>query len=280
MKKLLMILAAVGVILSLVGAARAAVVTFQFDPNDLVDLYPGSAGMSDVTGENKATQPNARRVHQVWANTFYETFYNPAAPHTQPDDYDTYVSWRGGLGAGEGIAAFNTWLLDNPNARSWGETIVARTDAPPGVAGAADGWTGEIIDNPWGAGYLVQWYTDDSTKYLRPGGADIGDFSFTVDAYVDTNENGWDESDPGVVMGESYRIWFGGANYGDGLDGQSVYFDDSGGFAAEFPTEAYGSGFEGVLDIKAIPEPATLIIWSLLGALGIVYGWRRRQRTA
>jgi len=27
-----------------------------------------------------------------------------------------------------------------------------------------------------------------------------------------------------------------------------------------------------------IPEPSTLLIWSLLAALGIVAGWRRRKR--
>lgn len=32
-----------------------------------------------------------------------------------------------------------------------------------------------------------------------------------------------------------------------------------------------------VLTQADIPEPTTLIIWSLLGALGIVYGWRRRK---
>lgn len=26
-----------------------------------------------------------------------------------------------------------------------------------------------------------------------------------------------------------------------------------------------------------VPEPATIVIWSLLGALGLVYGWRRRK---
>jgi hypothetical protein len=30
----------------------------------------------------------------------------------------------------------------------------------------------------------------------------------------------------------------------------------------------------------AVPEPATLIIWSLLGALGITIGWQRRRRAS
>jgi hypothetical protein len=31
---------------------------------------------------------------------------------------------------------------------------------------------------------------------------------------------------------------------------------------------------------EGVPEPATLIIWSLLGALGVALGWRRRKRAA
>jgi hypothetical protein len=40
----------------------------------------------------------------------------------------------------------------------------------------------------------------------------------------------------------------------------------------------------GLIDIGAyegsVPEPSTLIVWSLLGGLGIAVGWRRRKRTA
>ncbi len=38
----------------------------------------------------------------------------------------------------------------------------------------------------------------------------------------------------------------------------------------------------GVDDVRygVIPEPSTLIVWSLLGALGICFGWWRRKRSA
>ena len=36
----------------------------------------------------------------------------------------------------------------------------------------------------------------------------------------------------------------------------------------------------GALNTGVIPEPSTLIIWSLLGTLGIAVGWRRRRRAA
>jgi len=32
------------------------------------------------------------------------------------------------------------------------------------------------------------------------------------------------------------------------------------------------------MDVAPIPEPSTLIVWSLLGASGIGFGWRRRKR--
>jgi hypothetical protein len=34
------------------------------------------------------------------------------------------------------------------------------------------------------------------------------------------------------------------------------------------------------LDVAPIPEPSTLIIWSLLGSLGIGFGWWRRRKAA
>ena len=36
---------------------------------------------------------------------------------------------------------------------------------------------------------------------------------------------------------------------------------------------------ELVVDTQCIPEPTTLIIWSLLGGLAVTVGWRRRRRS-
>ena len=57
MKKLVTILAVLGMIL-VASASVQASVTPQLDPDDLIQLYPGSAGTSDAVGQNKATQPN------------------------------------------------------------------------------------------------------------------------------------------------------------------------------------------------------------------------------
>jgi hypothetical protein len=40
-----------------------------------------------------------------------------------------------------------------------------------------------------------------------------------------------------------------------------------------------GAGFDNPqLTINIVPEPATLLVWSLLAALGVAFGWRRRNR--
>lgn len=257
------------------GPAFSSVLTFQFDPNDLLGLYPGSAG-SDTPGGRKIDQPNARRLHQAWASTWFETFYNPPAPHTQPNDYNTYRNWLGGLGPGEGISAFNIWLLDNPAARSWGEKTVWNPAGPmpTGTADAAGNWYVSVDPNPWGPGFLVEWWTDNPAYYLRPGGADIGEFSFSGVAYHDNNSNGYDASDPEVAEGDTVRIWFG--SYTDA----SIHFDAS-GWGTDSPSysafPATGtSGWEGTLNIvAAVPEPATALLLGLgLAGLGI---WGRKR---
>ena len=185
MKKLIIICVMAGLISAGTHTVEAAYLTFEFTANDLIDLYN-----TDFSGLN-ATQENARRVHEVWAGTWYQTFADRLCPGTtQPDSGNTYLNWRDGLQTNEGLGSFSTWLHGDPGARSWGEILLADPDKPM-YATAESGWNVTIVDNPWdtgyGAGKIVVWYTTDPDLYIRPGGAVLGTFSFTADVYVDTN---------------------------------------------------------------------------------------------
>jgi len=277
-------LAALGLLLAVTGTAEA--ITLVFDPNDILDKYP-----SDSTGL-KVSQPNARRVHATWANTYYGTFSDALQDgHSQPEDYNTYMNWREGLGTDEGIAIFQSWFLNNSAAQSWGETTVLKPGSTVSAT-ASDGWNWRIIKDPYSSpGYVVQWWTTDSAKRLRPtdlGGVDIGEFSITANLMFDDDADGVGDRD--VELGDSVRWWLGALNDDDAPfyrdDTQAVYFDATGWgsrtayaeFAADMDGSGYGSGFEAVLESTAVPEPVTMA--GLVLGIGALGGYVRRRRKA
>jgi len=278
MKNLLIICAVAGVIMVSGITAKAEYLTFQFNPNDIVDLY--NAGFTGL----KATQDNARRVHKVWATDWYQTFADYLdAGTTQRGSTDTYFNWLFGLGENEGLGSFSTWLHGDPGARSWGEILLADPDKPM-YATTASGWDVTIVDNPWdtgyGAGKIVVWYTTDPDLYLRPGGADIGTFSFTADVYVDTDENNNILGDLDAQAGVPYRIWFADTCMNQGDDNvPALVFDDQGwgtlipNYGTFAQTPGGDAAIEAILTIAPIPEPATICLLGL-GGLALL---RRRK---
>jgi hypothetical protein len=259
--------------------AQASVVTLSFDPNDIINLYP-----TDSSGL-KATQENARRIHKTWATDFYGTFSDyMQSGHSQPTDYNTYMAWRNSLtGASDGIAVFNSWFIDGYNATTWGEKYLIK----PGTTVTAttptgSGWGISYVTDPYTGynGTCVQFYTLQSAQRLRLNGADIGNFTITADLFIDNNGNKvFDAGDVEVVAGDHIRMWVGDLNGDDApfyrSDTQAIYYT-----GANYCTQAGqgGSGFEAALDVAAIPEPATMVVWGLLGVIG--YGIYRRRRTA
>lgn len=279
MKRLAIVLA-VGLVLAVGTSAHTAVLTFEFDPNDLLDLYPTDHSVS------KTTQTDARRVHETWGSNFYNTFNDyMAAGHTQPTDYNTYRNWRDGLGENEGLGSFSTWLHGDPAARAWGETLIADPSKPMSAT-AASGWNVTILDNPWdtgyGAGYIAVWWTTDPTKYLRPGGADIGMFTFTADVYVDSNADNNIAGDQHAQGGVPYRIWFADTWMNQGDEGlRALVFDNQGWGTLEpndgtFASATAGdSALEAVLDVAGMPVPEPVG----LGLVGLALLAVRKKRS-
>ncbi len=237
--------------------ASATVVGFTFDP----DRFIQDQATNYMAGE-KATQENPRRIHQIWASEFDQTFSNYLqSGKSQPTSGGVYADW---VAAGNGLTDFNIWLLDKPMAKTWGEILVTNTTAgailPVGFA--ASGWNVATTPYP-GIGWLVQWWTEDSANAIN-NVSDLDMFGFNADVYVDSGIAGFDANDLGATIGTNYRIWFGTNWYNDPNDIKNSTL----------------GGWEGVLTLAAgtpipLPEPASLAFFSF-GLAGL--GWLNRKR--
>ncbi len=274
MKRILSLILCAAVVLSAAAVADAARVRFEFDPNDLLDLYG-----SDFQTADKKTQDNPRLLiapDGTWSRTWY---YKEGAHDTsggganQPAEGQAYEAWLDKLDQpGEGLASFNIWLLDKAAAPTWGEILVQNPDNADLAAGTShSGWQWRIVDiTPYGwgmNGYIIEWWTQDPSLYLRPtpNGVNFGNFWFEADLYEDLNGNGYDPSDPGAVIGKPYRIWFG--------SGEAFNYNS--------PPPAIQNEWQGVLTLRAappIPEPVFFQMGALMGLSGL--GLLRLRRKA
>jgi hypothetical protein len=145
------------------------------------------------------------------------------------------------------------------------------------------GWDGirivELVTNNTGATW-----TDYHIKFDAPPGAFYwapGMWSGATPAtYVVTNPaGGWtarlDQSIADMV-GTPNEVGF------YFKPGHEIHPGDS--FGLYVAAQPYDLGLDGTMEITqyptAVPEPSTLLIWSGLGAIGLVAVWRRRRRQA
>jgi len=92
----------------------------------------------------------------------------------------------------------------------------------------------------------------------------------------------WDISpaaSSGVVIGQPAAV-FGFAMPGNWYDAVNDGWVHSWNAAGGGVQVNLANGLQGFSGPRPIPEPATLIIWSLLGGLGVGLGWWRRRRLA
>ena len=260
------LLAVAGLILAVSATAGAKGVTFEFDPDDFIQLYsttPLPVDNPTGTSHLKYQQDNPRRVHEVWANgeKMYNTFGSTGS-QTDQQSQDAYIAWRNSLDtSNEGIAWFNIWLRDNTNAWNWGERLVSNPDIKP-TGTAASGWQVEVNANPWGSGWLVEWWTDETDNLINLAN-NLDPFSFSVDvreisAAGQTYADGTD-----VALGTTWDIWFGSYH--------GIFNDDE-------PYASWQStgGWEGTLDLEAVPEPLTML--GIFGGITAVGGYLRKRK--
>ncbi len=259
------LLAVAGLILTVTATAGA--VTFNFDPDDFIQLYsttPLPVDNPTGTSHLKYEQDSPRRVHETWCGIMYNTFGSTNVGETDQESQDAYIAWRNSLDASnEGIASFNIWLRDNTNAWNWGERLVSNPDVKP-TATAASGWQVEVNANPWGSGWLAEWWTDETDNLINLAN-DLDLFSFTVDVREITAAGQTYADGTDVALGTEWDIWFGSWH--------DMYNDDS-AYSGWLDT----GGWEGTLNLTAVPEPLTMFAVGM-GIAGLA-GYIRKRKLA
>jgi hypothetical protein len=83
----------------------------------------------------------------------------------------------------------------------------------------------------------------------------------------------WHQGNAGVALGTIVNGFVGrdpDGNYYDGLIDDFAVWDEA-------LAPQYIKALAGTASPLSIPEPSTILIWSLLALLGIGVGWRRRR---
>lgn len=264
---------------------KAPMIRFEFDPNSLLLGGVGAtAGEKDEAGAKLVIgNPNnyyqATVVTNAGVVTTNYTAINTVATYSnlilvQPTGLSAYTNWVAGLGAGEGLARFNIFLRgDMANASAWGQLLkLGPTNSPEISASgnAANGWSytisqfGTNVPGNTNWGYFVEWFTTNDLLRIRPGGVDLGTFSFTapLEQYLDGQvsqilfgQDGWSVVDQ--------TVWFGTQNHagtGSGIPLYALEFDSVWGTAGGAGVTPFSSGtnslWNGTLALRAQDQNA------------------------
>ena len=221
MKKRVLVLMVVGIIALLLflspSNSNATTIMFEFDPNIIIDAYstlPNGVGPSapGATFGNEQHQSDPRMLYINNQNT-----WGGSARRTWTPQYTYYSDWQSQLVAGEGIKGFSLMFTSQPisgipefqEAQQWGQFLAG--SVLEATADSGNGWNVALFDIPWHTGWKgVKYWTEDPANYLRPGGADIGIFTFTADVLL------WDNAgeNPPVYDNLDSEPWYG--KYGTG----------------------------------------------------------------
>ncbi|HYW80067.1 MAG TPA: hypothetical protein VE890_10850 [Thermoguttaceae bacterium] len=289
MNRLLAAVAVLGLVLTVVSPLNAAVTTFDFDDAWGADYAPGWENsayrhgdppigkmMQHTTiahsggGGMKLVADSTPESWMWWAYTNVKNV-NPEAMKKQ---YDPYISvWyydqgdSGGRDAAGQMFAVPSWV--NPyiaGDEDWTDVQFGARDN----VGAEDlyyyvavgenhpGWVPTTVarplsDDPQWVNLKMQLDSTDGYIHFYIDDVEVGQ-SYRSD-YLDL----------GTEVGLGTRFAAPLANWGE--DKPYSIWDEY----------TIGSTYQGKM---LIPEPASVIVWSTLGLLGITIGWWRRRRTA
>jgi hypothetical protein len=206
-------------------------------------------------------------------------------------------------------AAITTWLSGEDNYRVFGSATASGVVAPQTPDEASvfarinTKLPGLKLDNIVGGGYIINSFTTEvgaqenvygslylsptggpgsnvlillSPMMIAPGGEE-GRLIYTFDLGTHADYRTWDDSAGGWTAYDAARS----GTLADviGMIDGSPYSSE---YAAFFGPQIGMSGTSGTafnveeISLQTVPEPATFVIWSLLGGLATAIGWRRR----
>ena len=225
---------------------------FQFDSPAWNTRYTNTSGVQYWTGQ---TMSGAAVVTDVFSDSDLDAINHPfnsgwaaiggiSSPISIWEHGGQFLQQSGGDNddwADDTYWASNEygWISDNPKVRS---TVVTEFTASFAWDGIGNRIEGKILADDWAQVYINDTlvYTTDACAY------DAVEF-FTYDGVLTLGSN-------------SLKV---------------IVYNTGQGAVDDSPT-AGPTALQ--LELNAVPEPATLIIWSLLGLMAVGYGaWRRRR---